>query len=124
MNIFGFSRRIERDLRGVIFAHLLKLPLSYFQHMKTGDLMSRLTNDMQSMRELLGFGSLAIIDTAVIITGSLALMIAIDPWLTFWSLLCLPFISLSVRLLGDRIFEKSRDVQQHLSLLSTYVQEN
>ena len=124
MNIFGFSRRIERDLRGVVFAHLLKLPLAYFQHTKTGDLMSRLTNDMQSMRELMGFGSLAIIDTAVIITGSLALMIAIDPWLTFWSLLCLPFISLSVRLLGNRIFEKSRDIQQHLSLLSTYVQEN
>ncbi|MBI4633301.1 MAG: ABC transporter ATP-binding protein [Deltaproteobacteria bacterium] len=124
MNIFGFSRRIERDLRGEVFAHLLKLPLAYFQHMKTGDLMSRLTNDMQSMRELMGFGSLAIIDTAVIITGSLSLMIAIDPVLTFWSLLCLPFISFSVRFFGNRIFQKSWDVQQHLSLLSTYVQEN
>ena len=124
MNIFGFSRRIERDLRGEIFSHLLKLPLAYFQHTKTGDLMSRLTNDMQSMRELMGFGSLAIIDTAVIITGSLILMIAIDPGLTFWSLLCLPFISLSVRFFGNRIFQKSWDVQQHLSLLSTYVQEN
>lgn len=124
VNIFGFSRRIERDLRGEVFAHLLKLPLSYFQHMKTGDLMSRLTNDMQSMRELMGFGSLAIIDTAVIITGSLSLMIAIDPVLTFWSLLCLPFISISVEVLGGRIFKMSWDVQQHLSQLSTCVQEN
>lgn len=124
VNIFGFSRRLEWDLRSEVFSHLLKLPLSYFQHTKTGDLMSRLTNDMQSMRELMGFGSIAIIDTAVIITGSLIFMIAIDPLLTFWSLLCLPFITISVRFFGQSIFERSREIQQHLSLLSTYVQEN
>ncbi len=124
MNIFGFSRRVEWDLRGVVFSHLLKLPLSYFQHAKTGDLMSRLTNDMQAMRELLGFGALAVIDTAVVISGSLSFMIVIDPWLTFWSLVSLPLLSLSVRFFGNRIFRWSREVQQHLSALSAYVQED
>jgi ATP-binding cassette subfamily B protein len=124
INIFGFSRRVERDMRSTVFSHLLKLPLSFFQHAKTGDLMSRLTNDMQAMRELLGFGSLAIIDSVVVISGSLFFMIAIDPWLTLWSLLALPMVSLSVRFFGGRIFDWSRDVQQQLSLLSAYVQEN
>ncbi|MDO9585232.1 MAG: ABC transporter ATP-binding protein, partial [Syntrophales bacterium] len=124
VHIFGFSRRVEWDLRGVVFSHLLKLPLSYFQHTKTGDLMSRLTNDMQAMRELLGFGAMAVIDGAVVISGSLIFMIAIDPWLAFWSLLCLPPISLSVRFFGNRIFDRARDVQQHLSALSIYVQED
>ncbi|MBI3015405.1 MAG: ABC transporter ATP-binding protein, partial [Candidatus Tectomicrobia bacterium] len=124
MNIFGFSRRVEWDLRSTVFSHLLKVPLSYFQHTKTGDLMSRLTNDMQAIRELLGFGSLAVIDAAVVITASLSFMIAIDPWLTLWSLLAMPLISLSVRFFGSRIFHWSRDVQQHLSKLSTYVQED
>lgn len=124
VHIFGFSRRVEWDLRGVVFSHLLKLPLPYFQHTKTGDLMSRLTNDMQAMRELLGFGAMAVIDGAVVISGSLIFMIAIDPWLAFWSLLCLPPISLSVRFFGNRIFDRARDVQQHLSALSIYVQED
>lgn len=124
VNIHGFSRRAERDLRSMVFSHLQKLPLSYFQYTKTGDLMSRLTNDMQAVRELLGFGSLAVIDTAVVISASLFFMIAIDPWLTFWALLPMPLISLSVRLFGRQIFQWSRDVQQHLSYLSTFVQEN
>lgn len=124
VHIFGFSRRVERDFRGVVFSHILKLPLSYFQHNKTGDLMSRLTNDMQAMRELLGQGTLMVIDTALVISGSLFFMLAIDPVLTFWSLLSLPLISLSVRFFGKRIFQWSRDAQQHLSLLSTYVQED
>ena len=124
VNIFGFSRRMEWDLRGVVFSHLLKLPLSYFQHAKTGDLMSRLTNDMQAMRELLGSGVLAVIDSVVLISGSLCFMIAIDPALTFWSFLSLPFLSLSVRFFGKRIFQWSWDVQQHLSSLSAYVQED
>jgi ATP-binding cassette subfamily B multidrug efflux pump len=124
VHIFGFSRRVECDFRSVVFSHILKLPLSYFQHNKTGDLMSRLTNDMQAMRELLGQGTLMVIDTAVVISGSLFFMLAIDPVLTFWSLLSLPLISLSVRFFGKRIFQWTRDAQQHLSSLSAYVQED
>ena len=82
INIHGFSRRCEADLRDRVFTHLQKLPLGYFQHTKTGDLMSRLTNDIQAVRELMGFGSLAIVDAVVVIFFSLTLMITIDPWLS------------------------------------------
>jgi len=124
INIHGFSRRCEAELRDRVFSHLQKLPLSYFQHTKTGDLMSRLTNDVQAVRELMGFGSLAIVDAIVVIVFSLSLMITIDPWLTLWSMLAMPLITVVVRFFGRHIFTWSRDRQQQLSVMSTYVQEN
>ena len=122
--IHGFSRRCEADLRDRVFSHLQKLPLSYFQRVKTGDLMSRLTNDIQAVRELMGFGSLAIVDALVVIVFSLSLMIAINPWLTLWSLMAMPLIPVVVRFFGRHIFRWSRDTQEQLSAMSAYVQEN
>ena len=124
INIHGFSRRCEADLRDRVFAHLQKLPLSYFQHTKTGDLMSRLTNDILAVRELMGFGSLAIVDAAVVILFSLTLMITIDPWLTLWSMMAMPLIPIVVRYFGREIFRSSRETQERLSSLSAYVLEN
>ncbi|MGH7369258.1 MAG: ABC transporter ATP-binding protein [Candidatus Methylomirabilaceae bacterium] len=123
-HLFGFSRHIEWDFRNAIFAHLQRLPLTYFQHTKTGDLMSRLTNDMTAFREMIGMGAMATIDSAFVISTSLVLMVIIDPWLTLWSLLPMPAITALVLLFGDRIFTRYRDVQQHLSTMSTFVQEN
>jgi ATP-binding cassette subfamily B protein len=124
INIHGFSRRCEADLRDQVFSHLQKLPLSYFQYNKTGDLMSRLTNDIHAVRELLGFGSLAIVDAVVVIFFSLTLMITIDPWLTLWSMMAMPLIPIVVRHFGRQIFRWSRATQEQLSVLSAYVQEN
>jgi len=124
INIHGFSRRCEAALRDRVFAHLQKLPVSYFQHTKTGDLMSRLTNDIHAVRELMGFGSLAIVDALVVLVFSLSLMIAIDPWLTLWSMLAMPMITVLVRFFGRHLFRWSRDTQEQLSVMSAYVQEN
>jgi len=124
INIHGFSRRCEADLRDRVFTHLQKLPLSYFQRTKTGDLMSRLTNDIQAVRELMGFGSLAIVDAIVVILFSMTLMIAIDPWLTLWSMIAMPLIPVVVRFFGRKIFRSSRETQERLSRLSAYVLEN
>jgi ATP-binding cassette, subfamily B, multidrug efflux pump len=124
INIHGFSRRCEADLRDVVFAHLQKLPLSYFQYNKIGDLMSRMTNDIHAVRELMGFGSLAIVDAVVVIFFSLTLMITIDPWLTLWSMMAMPLIPIVVRLFGRHIFRCSRETQDQLSRMSAYTLEN
>ncbi|HYJ16329.1 MAG TPA: ABC transporter ATP-binding protein [Candidatus Limnocylindria bacterium] len=124
INIHGFSRRCEADLRDVVFAHLQKLPLSYFQYHKIGDLMSRLTNDIHAVRELMGFGSLAIVDALVVIVFSLTLMIAIDPWLTLWSMMAMPLIPVVVRYFGRLIFRWSRATQDQVSDMSAYTLEN
>jgi ATP-binding cassette subfamily B protein len=123
-NVFGFSRHIEWDLRNQLFAHLQRLPLAYFQRMKTGDLMSRLTNDLASVREMLGIGAVAALDGAVLILAALPLMLDIDPWLTLWSLLSLPGITLLVLGFGNRMHRGYRDVQQFLGKLSIFVQES
>ena len=123
-NVFGFSRNIEWDLRNALFAHLQRLPLAYFQHTKTGDLMSRLTNDLASVREMLGIGAVAALDGALLILAALPLMIGIDPWLTLWSLLILPGITLLVLTFGNRIHRGYREVQQFLGRVSIFVQEN
>ena len=123
-NVFGFSRHIEWDLRNALFAHLQRLPLPYFQHVKTGDLMSRLTNDLASVREMLGIGGVAALDGAILILAALPLMIGIDPWLTLWSLLSLPGITLLVLRFGNRIHRGYREVQQFLGRVSIFVQEN
>ena len=124
INIHGFSRRCEADLRDVVFAHLQKLPLSYFQYHKIGDLMSRLTNDIHAVRELMGFGSLAIVDALVVIFFSLTLMTAIDPWLTLWSMMAMPLIPVVVRVFGRLIFRWSRATQDQVSDMSAYTLEN
>jgi ATP-binding cassette subfamily B protein len=111
-------------LRDRVFAHLQKLPLSYFQYQKTGDLMSRLTNDIHAVRELLGFGSLAIVDAVVVIVFSLALMLTIDPRLTLWSMMAMPLIPVVVRYFGRHIFRTSRETQEQLSAMSACVLEN
>ena len=80
--------------------------------------MSRLTNDIHAVRELMGFGSLAIVDAAVVLVFSLILMTTINPWLTFWSMLAMPLIPVVVRLFGREIFRFSRETQEQLSALS------
>ncbi len=123
-SVFGFSRHIEWELRNRLFAHLQRLPLAYFQRTKTGDLMSRLTNDLASVREMLGIGAVAALDGAVLILSALPLMIDIDPWLTLWSLLSLPAITGLVLAFGNRVHRGYREVQQFLGHVSTFVQES
>jgi ATP-binding cassette subfamily B protein len=122
--VFGFSRHIEWDLRNLLFAHLQRLPLVYFQHTKTGELMSRLTNDLASVREMLGIGAVAALDGTLLILVTLPLMIRIDPWLSLWSLLALPGITLLVLTFGNRVHRGYREVQQFLGQLSMFVQES
>jgi ATP-binding cassette subfamily B protein len=123
-NVFGFSRHIEWDMRNQLFAHLQRLPLAYFQRTKTGELMSRLTNDLASVREMLGIGAVAALDGVVLILATLPLMIRIDPWLTLWSLISLPGITALVLAFGNRMHRGHRAVQQFLGRLSIFVQES
>lgn len=122
--VFGFSRHIEWELRNRLFAHLQRLPLAYFQRMKTGELMSRLTNDLASVREMVGIGAVAALDGSLLILVTLPLMVRIDPWLSLWSLLALPGITLLVLAFGNRVHRGYREVQQFLGQLSMFVQES
>ncbi len=122
--LIAISRRIEYDLRNELFAHLQSLPLPWFQRHRTGELMSIATNDMAAVRMMLGPGVMYTVNTLSVGVVSIAFMLAISPRLTFWSLLPLPLVSLSVWYFGDRIHRRFEQVQQRFAGLSALVQEN
>lgn len=123
-HLFTPSRKVECDLRNDYFAHLQRLSWSFFQHTKTGDIMSRATNDLTAVRELLGFGVLIIVDTIVTVSTCLILMIIINVRLTLLILLPLPILSFIVYRIIGGIRNQFKDVQVGLSNLSTIVQES
>jgi ATP-binding cassette, subfamily B, multidrug efflux pump len=121
--IIGASRGIEYDMRNDFFAHLEKLPPSYFQAHRTGDLMSRATNDLNAVRMMIGPSVMYSANTMLTFVVALGLMIAIDPWLTLYSLIPLPFVSLSVKFFGTAIHKRFEQIQAQLSDVSAIAQE-
>ena len=123
-SVIGISRHIEYDLRNELFAHLQRLPVQYFQRARTGEIMSRATNDLSAVRMMLGPGLMYLVNTAVVALVSVAFMLAISPPLTVISLLPLPLVSLAVWLFGERIHRRFEEIQAHFAIISARVQEN
>ena len=121
--IIGVSREIEYDLRNDFFAHLQRLPLGYFQAHRTGDLMSRATNDLSAVRMMVGPAIMYSVSTGLIFMVATVLMLSIDVHLTLIALIPLPFVSLSVKYFGTAIYKRSERIQAQLSDLSAVVQE-
>jgi len=122
--LIGASRHIEYDIRNDFFAQLQRLPPSYFQQHRTGDLMSRATNDLNAVRMMIGPSIMYSANTLLGFAAALTLMIAIDPRLTAMSLLPLPFVSLSVKMFGSAIHRRFEQIQAQLSEVSAVAQES
>ncbi len=122
--IFNAARAAEYDLRGDLFRHLLTLDGPYHTTHPTGDTMSRLTNDVQTVRAMWGAGVLNIVNTLFAFVTVLTMMLRIDPWLTLWACLPYPTIVLAGRLFGKRIYRSSMGVQAQLGALSNEIQED
>jgi ATP-binding cassette, subfamily B, multidrug efflux pump len=123
-HVIGASRHVEYDLRNDLFAHLQSLPLQYFQRARTGEIMSRATNDLSAVRMMLGPGFMYLVNTAVVALVALGFMIAISPRLTLYCLLPLPLVSFSVWFFGERIHRGFERIQARFAGLSARVQEN
>ena len=121
--LIGASRDIEYDMRNDFFAHLEKLPLAYFQSHRTGDLMSRATNDLNAVRMMIGPSVMYSANTILTFVVALVMMVAIDPWLTLISLIPLPFVSISVKYFGSEIHKRFEQIQAQLSDVSAVTQE-
>ncbi|MGE3509318.1 MAG: ABC transporter ATP-binding protein [Vicinamibacterales bacterium] len=121
--LIGASRHIEYDLRNAFFAHLQTLPLSYFQANRTGDLMSRATNDLNAVRMMIGPSIMYAANTVLVFVVALILMAAIDGWLTLYALIPLPFVSICVKVFGSAIHRRFERIQAQLSEMSAVAQE-
>ncbi|HWP24608.1 MAG TPA: ABC transporter ATP-binding protein [Candidatus Binatia bacterium] len=122
--IFNAGRNVEYDLRNDIFAHLEKLPLSFYQSRRTGDLMSRVINDISAVRVMLGAGILNFVNAPLYYVYAIALMLSMDVRMTLAALAPFPLIMYMARRFRGRIMKASLEVQQQMSVLSSHVQEN
>ncbi|HZI82021.1 MAG TPA: ABC transporter ATP-binding protein [Vicinamibacterales bacterium] len=122
--IVGVSREFEYSLRNEFFAHLQRLDLGYFQRTRTGDLMSRATNDLTAVRMLMGPAVLYTSSTVLTFVVAVLLMISIDPWLTLVALVPLPCVSIFVNYFGTRIHDRFEQIQAQLSTVSAVTQES
>jgi ATP-binding cassette, subfamily B, multidrug efflux pump len=121
--IIGVSREIEYDLRNDFFARLQLFPLSYFQSRRTGDLMSRATNDLNAVRMTVGPAIMYSANTIILFFAAIALMVSIDLRLTLVALVPLPFVTVAVRYFGAAIHRRFERIQAQLSDLSAVTQE-
>jgi ATP-binding cassette subfamily B multidrug efflux pump len=122
--IIGISREIEFDLRNDLFRHLERQPSAYFQQHRTGDIMARMTNDLNAVRMLLGPAIMYSANTVLFSIGALYFLLRISPWLTLVALVPLPLASILVQSLGRKIHERFERIQAMYSEISAQAQEN
>ncbi len=121
--MIGASREIEYEIRNDFFAALQRLPLSFFQARRTGDLMSRATNDLNAVRTMIGPAVMYSANTIIVFVVAIILMLSLDARLTAVALLPLPLVSVSVRVFGQAIHRRFEKIQEQLSEISAVAQE-
>ena len=122
--IVGASRDFEYDLRNDFFAALQRLQLSYFQHHRTGDLMSRATNDLSAVRMMMGPAVMYTASTVLTFVVAIVFMVSIDRWLTLVALIPLPLVTVVVKYFGTAIHNRFEKIQEQLSDISAIAQES
>ena len=122
--LIGISRDIEFDLRNDLFAHLETLSYSYYQRMRTGDIMARVTNDLNAVRMLMGPAIMYSANTIVFTAAALWFMVHNSPRLTLYAFLPLPIVSVTIQYFGRRIHQRFERIQAMFSDISARAQEN
>ena len=118
------SLGVERDLRGGMYEHFQALELAFFDNQQTGQLMSRATVDLQSVRFFLGYGLIFMIQSALTIILSAIAMFIVNPPLAAISLAPVPFVVFVAARYGRRSRPALQEVQQRLAELTAEVEEN
>lgn len=121
--VIVMSRLIEYDLRKNIFAHYQSLGLEFYKRNNTGDLMSRITEDVNKVRMYLGPAVMYLANLISTITLVVYSMFIVSPKLALYTLLPLPFLALSIYYVSNLIHERSAEIQIQLSKLTSIAQE-
>jgi len=124
LTILGASRMVVYDLRKNLFAHLQRLPMSFFRSRATGDIVSRAINDVMLVRSFYGPGVMNFVNTIFVYIGSVTLMAMMSPRLTLYAIAPYPLFALAVNYLSRRVFARSLEVQEGLAAITNKAQEN
>jgi ATP-binding cassette subfamily B protein len=122
--IINVSRFIEFDLKNEIYQQYQNLSLNFYKSNKTGDLMNRISEDVNKVRMYAGPAIMYTINTVTLFLVALIYMISVAPKLTLYTVLPLPLLSFIIYKLSKVINNRSRIVQEYLSHLSAYTQES
>jgi ATP-binding cassette subfamily B protein len=122
--LIGISREIEFDLRNDLFRHLEKQDSGFYQRYRTGDIMARMTNDLNAVRMLLGPALMYSANTIFFTVGALFFVLRISPYLTLVALAPMPIASILVQYFGTRIHDRFERIQASFSDISAQAQEN
>jgi ATP-binding cassette, subfamily B, multidrug efflux pump len=122
--LIGISREIEFDLRNDLFRNLETQDSGFYQRYRTGDVMARMTNDLNAVRMLLGPALMYSANTIFLSVFALFFMLRISPYLTLVALAPMPLASILVQYLGRRIHERFERIQASFSDISAQAQEN
>ena len=117
------GQRVCRDLRVTLFRRLQAVDLSYIERNPVGRLMTRVTNDVESLQETFSTGAISIIGDLVTLTGIVAMMLALDWKLTLYAFAVLPFLIVFVAAMRSRAREAFRRVRTLLSQMNAYLNE-
>ncbi|MGD0628348.1 MAG: ABC transporter ATP-binding protein [Terracidiphilus sp.] len=122
--LIGISREIEFDIRNDLFRHLEKQDSGFYQRYRTGDVMARMTNDLNAVRNLLGPALMYSANTVFFTLFALYFLLHLSPWLTLVALAPMPLASILVQYLGHRIHDRFERIQASFSDISAQAQEN
>ncbi len=118
------SRKIEYELRNDVLVAMQRLPLRFYQQNSVGDLMSRATNDIGSVREFIGPAVMYTANTITTFAFALTMMVLLDPYITLWGLLTAPFVSFAVYAIGKKVHEIYRTAQEQYGRITALAQES
>jgi ATP-binding cassette subfamily B protein len=121
--ILNAARIIEFRIRDDMFRRLMLLDLGYFSTSRSGDILSRFSNDLTNVRMLAGFGTMSAINTVMVYCASVTMMLRIHAGLTFWAILPFPLMILIVKKVSHRLFHRSLQAQEELAKLSSQAEE-
>ena len=122
--VLGAGQWVEHDIRADLYAHLQTLPPAFYHRHRTGDLMSRASNDIGALRALAGFGSVMLVGTSLTFLGTIGAMLLIDPRLTLYAMAPFPILIIIAKRFNHDVDARSTEVQEQLGVLSAKVQEN
>jgi len=121
--IILMSRHIEYDLKNEIYQHYQSLSMSFYRRNNTGDLMSRVTEDVSRVRMYIGPAIMYTINTAVLFLLIIWAMVSVNLKLAVYCLLPLPVLALTIYFVNTLINKRSEKIQEQLSNLASFVQE-
>jgi len=122
--ILNAARIIEFRIRDDLFRRLMILDLHYFSKSRTGDILSRFSNDLTNVRMLAGFGAMSAVNTLILFLAAVTLMVRIHPWLTLWAVLPFPLMVLVIKRISQHLFLRSLEAQEELARLSSMAEES